>query len=291
MTHPLTPSGRAPRWARLTWQAADAVALSGDLERWLGVPSRPHPTLPGARVIELGEMLEIVPWRVEQQGDAPQPRGRLVLEPIVAATLDGTPVPQTTMAPGGPIGSPDGLEIVALAWATVDLDQAAIDLEPWLAPHDRTVEPPDGRDPHLGARTRVRTSAGLPGALLVLAEPDTEGRVSASLARHGEGPCAIYLRPWAGLEPWILGARARQVSLSPQRGGPLGASVLIATTVTGNAASIDIGAPSDTAAPTGTAATRGATILPIGALAGPQIIVVTGGSPASGPAASGTIGP
>lgn len=280
---------RAPRWARLTWQVADPAALAADLERWLGVRSIPHHVMPEARLFRLGDVLELVPWRAEQPGDVPRPGGRLVLEPIadgiperttaaeLPSTLDPgtTPVPDTASDP-----AVARLELVAVGWATVDLDQAAIDLEPWLVPlDDPTVVVPEGQDPHLGARTRVWTTAGLPGTLLVLAEPSTEGRVSASLARHGEGPCAIYLRPSAGLEPWIRGARARGVDLSPQRAGPLGTSVLVTA------------APTGSAAPRGLATVRGAaTLTGIGTSAGPQIIVVDVRSPTSGPAASGTIG-
>ncbi len=284
----MTAPRGAPRWAQLTWQVADPAALAADLERWLGVRATPHPEAPEARLIELGDVLELVPWRAEQPGDVPRAGGRLVLEPIVdglpdrmmasespsTPTLGTTPVPEA--APDPVVAR---LELVAVGWATVDLDQAAIDLGPWLAPPDDPTVLPEGQEPHLGARTRVRTSVGLPGTLLVLLEPSTEGRVSATLARHGEGPCAIYLRPSAGLEPWIRGARARGVDLSPRRDGPLGTSVLVTSALTGNAA------------PRAIAAARGAATLPgLAALAGPQIIVVAVRSPASGPAASGTIG-
>jgi len=51
--------------------------------------------------------------------------------------------------------------------------------------------------------------------LLVVLEPDTEGRLAASLARHGEGVAAIYVttRPGAVLVAGAFGIPA---------GGPLG---------------------------------------------------------------------
>lgn len=101
---------------------------------------------------------------------------------------------------------------------------------------------------------------GLPGERMVLAEPETEGLLAAALARHGEGPCALYLRAPQGLDVWLRAARARGVSLSPRRTGPLGRSVL---------------APGGFPA----AVTSG----------GPQIIVIDDPQASSAPAPSGTI--
>jgi hypothetical protein len=55
----------------------------------------------------------------------------------------------------------------------------------------------------------------------------TEGRLAASLARDGEGPCALYLRPAAGLDPWLAAAGARGTSVSRVAVGPFGRSVLV----------------------------------------------------------------
>ena len=112
------------------------------------------------------------------------------------------------------------------------------------------------RDEHLGARARLREGAGLPGAWTVLLEPSTEGRAAASLARDGEGPCALYLRPAAGLDAWLDAARERGVTVERAPEGPFGAQVLLA------------------AGP-----------------AGPHVIVTEGRSPVSGRAPAGTIAP
>jgi hypothetical protein len=90
----------------------------------------------------------------------------------------------------------------------------------------------------------------------VLLEPSTEGRVAASLARDGEGPCALYLRPAAGLDAWTEAARERGVTLSARREGPFGDQVLLAS------------GPS-----------------------GPHVIVTEGRSPVSGASPAGTIAP
>jgi hypothetical protein len=266
------------RWARLTWQAADPETLAGDLGRRLGMtPSRlagPPPWF----AIRLGDAdLELVPWHPEGPDDRPQAGGRLVLEPIPGGSADGPD--RAADAPGERLetGMPRVLLVLAgIAWATVELDRAAAELAPWLIPPQRRTaeyrsdEPgpdrtPHGQppvDPHLGALTRVLGSRGLPGEVVVLAEPATEGVVAGSLARHGEGPFAIYLRASAGLDDWVAAARSRGVTVSPRLRGPLGPSVLIPGRGTGRDAItapqiIIVDAPSD-----GSASTPGVTINP-----------------------------
>jgi hypothetical protein len=90
----------------------------------------------------------------------------------------------------------------------------------------------------------------------VLLEPSTEGRVAASLARDGEGPCALYLAPAAGLDAWVEAALERGVTVSARREGPFGAQVLLAS------------GPS-----------------------GPHVVVTEGRSPVSSAVAAGTIAP
>lgn len=81
----------------------------------------------------------------------------------------------------GPLVSAD---VVGLGIATVDLERAAADLTDLTfdpAPHEALV----------GARSLV---ALLPsGRQLVLLEPDREGRLTAFLARHGEGLAVVYV--------------------------------------------------------------------------------------------------
>ncbi len=136
------------------------------------------------------------------------------------------------MAPGpepAPVASP--MRLAAVAWSTVDLDRAETELDMWLAPVVPAGAPAaptaerDLREPLLGARARIRRPLGLPADLLVIAEPTTEGRLAASLARDGEGPCALYLWPATGLDAWLAGRRgglARRVV-----DGPFGRSVLL----------------------------------------------------------------
>ena len=223
------------RWARLTWQVARPAGLAADLGRRLGVAllpyealddaAGPHEALDDAFLLPLGTAdLEVVPWRREAPGDEPQPAGRLLLEPFEDGAAD------VKVRPGVP-----PFTLAGVAWATVELDRAEADLEGWLAPvagglaaEGPAVEVPGATEPHLGARTRVRAAPELPGEVLVLSEPVTEGRLAASLARDGEGPCALYLAPREGLESWIRAARARGVTLAGPAAGPFGRSVLLA---------------------------------------------------------------
>jgi hypothetical protein len=86
--------------------------------------------------------------------------------------------------------------IVALGWATIDLDavRRRIEDDAGFGAFDSAR-----RDDHLGARAAVHRPGAVSGAPIeVLLEPDTEGRLAASLARHGEGFAAIWFGPAAG---------------------------------------------------------------------------------------------
>ena len=60
---------------------------------------------------------------------------------------------------------------------------------------------------------------------LLLLEPRTEGRLAAALARHGEGPVAIYLAAadgpwtWAALGPWRTRGACWHPRVTPWAGG------------------------------------------------------------------------
>jgi hypothetical protein len=255
-------------WARLTWQAEDPAALAAELAHRLRVPVRPGGLAPGARLLSLGTaVLEVRPWIREGSDDRPRAAGRLMLEPVP----DGEPSP----VPGA--GNP--MLLVGLGWATVELDRAEAELDMWLGPRlagpgggvgaggpagtgDGGVGAGQWEDESLGAWARVRGEGGLPGSWTVLLEPATEGRVAASLARDGEGPCALYLWPTVGLDPWLGEAAGRGVTTGVLREGPFGPQVLLT------------GSPS-----------------------GPHVILVSGSSPVSGdaplsgPATAGTIAP
>jgi hypothetical protein len=224
-------------WARLTWQALQPAALAAELGRQVGAVPRAGGLVAGASEIDLGSAwLEVRPWVSEHPADRPDPGGRLVLEPVPGGD-------QATMADGaGPAAAPgaglpaaagpqpghDGhpptrLLLAGIGWATVDADRAESELGMWL----RAAAPgsaQDLADAHLGALARARATAGLPGDWLVLLEPTSEGPVAAALARHGEGPCALYLWPVAGFDAWRASAAGRTdwPGLGDVRRGPFG---------------------------------------------------------------------
>lgn len=89
------------------------------------------------------------------------------------------------------------LPLSGIGWATVEGERAEHELDPsgsWTE-----LE----RDPALGARRWLRAAvapdAGGDPALVIL-EPDTEGRIAASLARFGEGVAVAYLGDGAIVE-------------------------------------------------------------------------------------------
>lgn len=124
-----------------------------------------------------------------------------------------------------------GLRLDGIGWATVELERAAGELaEAFLRaglPEPRWS--PGGRDDVLGASTWVSREWRDPGpdtrsdrpTAVVLLEPDTEGRLAATLARFGEGVGAVYLAPppdGPAIDPARLGRPA---------GGPLGQGRLV----------------------------------------------------------------
>ena len=93
-------------------------------------------------------------------------------------------------------GDDPDLAPFALGWATVELDRAEQAFADTFGPSaGPAVAAPD--DSILGASCRI-VALDLPGLpLVVLLEPNTEGRLAATLARHGEGPVAAWLGPVA----------------------------------------------------------------------------------------------
>ncbi len=103
--------------------------------------------------------------------------------------------------------------VVAVGWATVELDRAATELAGLLDAEVAFVEA--ARSVVLGANCRLgRASVDHGKIVIVLLEPASEGRLAAFLARHGEG--------WAAT--WSVAAvRAHAADdRGAERPGPLG---------------------------------------------------------------------
>ena len=114
---------------------------------------------------------------------------------------------------------PNGIaDVLAVGWATVDRERFT-----GGARSGPLQALPD--DPHLGAFV-IRQGAGRPYVLVL--EPETEGRLAASLVRFGEGPAAGYLRCGpGGRAAFVDDARRRGTAVSVIRSGPLGPSVVL----------------------------------------------------------------
>lgn len=130
-------------------------------------------------------------------------------------------------------------ELAGIGWATVELERAAREVGEGLG-IDPAAWVPAPRDAVLGARAWSGSAGGDVGLVIVLLEPDTEGRLAATLVRFGEGMAAIYLRgPAPGSAPDHsakgIGASATvQSALGPARlvpGGPAWGPHLIALEV------------------------------------------------------------
>lgn len=125
--------------------------------------------------------------------------------------------------PRGPAAAPaetedvDPRRLLAEIWATVDLERALREL-------GATGEVlPD--DPLLGAAVRLVRRASEPP--IALAEPITEGRLAASLARFGEGPAGHYVAAASDLGAATRELAGRGVQVSRPADGPFGRSVLV----------------------------------------------------------------
>lgn len=108
----------------------------------------------------------------------------------------------------------------ATIWATVDLERtlAGLGIEGAAA---------DARpDALLGARV-VIVPAGPDRPRRAIAEPSTEGRLAAALARHGEGPAGRYVVVVDDLHRARARATAAGIAVSRTEVGPLGPSMLV----------------------------------------------------------------
>ena len=84
----------------------------------------------------------------------------------------------------------------AVGWATVELERAVHELGPLLRPGSQFHHAPSSQV--LGARCMVGDARGPGAPVVVLLEPDTEGRLAGALARFGEGWVATWFHAPAG---------------------------------------------------------------------------------------------
>ena len=100
------------------------------------------------------------------------------------------------------------LPLIALGWATVDTARAVEALRehgPFESAADEAIL---GAACHLGRAATLR---------LAILEPNTEGRLAATLARHDEGPAVL----------WVVGQPPPDVPLSSPANGPFGRERLV----------------------------------------------------------------
>ena len=114
-----------------------------------------------------------------------------------------------------------GDDVLAVGWATVELDRAARELSHLLAVGARFEEA--APSVILGARCRSGPAAAGSRLWVALLEPASEGRLAGTLARDGEGWAVTWLRVAApGLRVAAPGPR------SALRPGPFGPERLLA---------------------------------------------------------------
>jgi hypothetical protein len=83
---------------------------------------------------------------------------------------------------------------VGVGWATVESDRAVVELAAELRVSIGAFELATG-SAALGASALIGRGWLPGGPSIAIVEPDTEGRLAAALARHGEGPLAVWLAP------------------------------------------------------------------------------------------------
>jgi hypothetical protein len=119
------------------------------------------------------------------------------------------------------------LRTIAEISSTVDLERVLAEFRGhWTIADPGVVDALDAvEDPLLGARVLVLTTDD--GQSIAIAEPSTEGRLAAALARHGEAHIGAYLEAPFGLDVVAARAAAAHVPLSRVETGPFGRSVLV----------------------------------------------------------------
>jgi hypothetical protein len=204
--------------ARLEWVVTDVDALEMRL-RHLGFDVGPgfrlsFPSLEVRLTRSGGHVADRRPGRGEPPGDL-----LVAVDPALApaggasgrAGACGRRAPSTGPHPNGVV------DCVGIGWATVDRDRAAS-----AATGIRFTAALS--DPHIGAHVLV--AGGVPATILL--EPNTEGRLAGTLARHGECLAVLYLMAGpSGLSAVIGAVRRAGGATTATRIGPLGPSVLI----------------------------------------------------------------
>lgn len=131
------------------------------------------------------------------------------------ATLEAEVVRFTLLAAAAAKGE---ARLLALGWATVDLERASATLAEALPGAGPFIDAQPTAA--LGGRCLVGPSGLRAVPTLVLLEPSTEGRLAAALARFGEGPLAAWFEVPVGqsaLSPSVPLGRALTGPLGPER--------------------------------------------------------------------------
>jgi hypothetical protein len=124
--------------------------------------------------------------------------------------------------------APSDLGTIAVIVATVDLERALAD-----AGLDAALATAANEDPHLGARVVAIPARAGQDDPVALAEPSSEGRLAATLARHDEGAIGRYVRAPGSLDAVRRRASRAGIPVSRPADGPFGRSILVIGPATG----------------------------------------------------------
>ena len=140
----------------------------------------------------------------------------------------------------GPFAQLEGVRPAAVGWATVELERAERELCAALGLSADDFGPA-ASSIVLGARCRIAPGVLNDALALVLLEPETEGRLAATLARLGEGPAVVWLVPesrGSAVSAGVTTAAVRPGPFGPERlvlGGPIHGPHRLLVALTGEA--------------------------------------------------------
>ncbi len=131
-------------------------------------------------------------------------------------------------AESGPLAQLEGVRPAAVGWATVELERAERELCAALGLSTDDFGPA-ASSIALGARCRIGPGVLGDALVLVLLEPETEGRLAATLARLGEGPAVVWLvaESRETTDATAATLRASGVTAAAVRPGPFGPERLV----------------------------------------------------------------